>query len=668
MSRRHLVASVALRTLLAAGLWHGSWAAFGQVPGEPAEICASNPDARPSVGLVLSGGGARGGAHIGVLKALEELRVPVDCIAGTSVGAVIGGFYAAGLSATEIDEIAQNIDWQSALLNATPRSDRSFRRKRDDHLFLIDQRPGIKGGRFALPTGLVQGQIIDMILSRATRRAYAVRDFDALRPPFRAVATDISTGRGVVLRSGDLATALRASMSLPALLTPIDIEGQMLMDGGLAMNLPVEVAQSMGADVVIAVDATSELLSQEQIRSVLDVANQVTTLMTLPDLARQRELLDANDILLTPPLPEDTTFASFAAFADTIAAGYDATMAQRARLEPLSVDAASYAAYISAHASPNAPDAPVVRFLQLDNRSRLADSIVATRLEDIAIGEPLDIDAVEAAVGKLYGLELFQHVHYEIVTDDRGTGLEIELEERSWGPSYLQLGMRYDSSSDAPTTFALGTSYLRTLLNDQGGELRGTVLIGDEPGLFADYYQPLGARGAFFVEPQLALQSTLYDVFIDNRVAAEIDSRETWAELAAGRELGDAAEVRLGVRSASGEYRLKAGDPALVPGDEFRRHEWFASLTADTLDSLGFPRSGTLTKLEWREVRATEDFADSRFEQISLRALFAKTWGRHTLLSTARYDATGAPRRYTASSASAAFSIYRGSVAISSWG
>ncbi|HZL96563.1 MAG TPA: patatin-like phospholipase family protein, partial [Vicinamibacterales bacterium] len=585
MKHPHTLASAALRTLLVARLCYYSGVALAQTPGGPEAICAPDPAGRPAVGLVLSGGGARGGAHIGVLKALDELRVPIDCIAGTSVGAVIGGFYAAGLSPVEIEEIALTLDWQSALLNTTPRSDRSFRRKRDDHLFLIEQRPGLKGGRFALPTGLVQGQIIDMILTRATQRAYAVRDFDALDPPFRAVATDISTGEAVELRSGDLATALRASMSLPGLMTPIDIDGRMLSDGGLATNLPVAVAQSMGADVVIAVDVTSALLTRDQIRSVLDVVNQVTTLMTLPDLDRQRGLLDADDILLTPALPQEATFASFTTLVETIAPGYAATMAQRARLEPLSIDAESYTAYRAAHASPSVPDAPIVRFLQLDNRSRLADSIIAARLDDIAIGAPLDLDAVETAVGKLYGLELFQNVHYQVVDDDRGTGLTIQVEERSWGPSYLQLGMRYDSSSDAPTTFALGTSYLRTLLNEHGGEWRGTVLIGDEPGLFADYYQPLGPRGAFFVEPQVARQSTLYDVFVDNGIAAEIDTRETVAELAGGRELGEAAEVRLGVRSAAGEYRLQAGDAALLPGDGYRRREWFASVTADTLDS-----------------------------------------------------------------------------------
>jgi NTE family protein len=225
----------------------GSLAAAQQL--EPG-VCAA--EGRSSIGVVLSGGGARGGAHVGVLKALDELRVPVDCVAGSSLGAAIGGFYAAGLTPAEIETVTRAIDWSTTLWGLTPRRDRSLRRKSEDRLFLVNARAGLQDRKFAFPVGLLQGRAVDMLLARTTAGAYATKNFDSLTVPFRAVATDLATAQPVLLRSGDLALALRASMSLPAVFEPVDIDGQMLVDGGLTMNLPVEAALSMGADVADA--------------------------------------------------------------------------------------------------------------------------------------------------------------------------------------------------------------------------------------------------------------------------------------------------------------------------------------------------------------------------------------------------------------------------------
>jgi NTE family protein len=608
---------------------------------DDAGVCTGETNPRPSIGLALSGGGARGAVHIGVIAALEELRVPIDCIAGTSVGAAVGGFYAAGLSVAEIQQAVRDIDWNTALFNATPRANRSFRRKQDDRLFFVNLRPGIQGGKLALPTGLVQGQIIDMILARTVIRAYDVHDFDHLPTPFRAVATDISTGRSVVLASGDLALAMRASMSLPALLTPIDVDGRMLVDGGLVMNLPVEVVQAMGGDIVVAVDASSQLLPRESMRSVVDVTGQLTTLMTIPGLERQRALLDDDDVLLTPVLDPSATFDNFARFADTIESGYLAVMEQRGRFEALALDPDGYAAYAARRVLPST-EPPIVDFVRLDNRSSIADSIIAERLDPIELGQPLDLDELETAIGQVYGLELFQNVRYRVLEDLRGrTGLEIEVDERSWGPNYLQLGMRYDASS-ADTRFGLAASYLRTGINEKGGEWRATLAIGDEPGLLADLYQPLGAKGWFFVEPRIDLRSSLYHAFDGDRIAATVDIRQSVLELAAGRDLHGRAEVRAGLRTASGDYHLRSGDPGLVPGDEFRRGELFVRFSFDTLDSVVFPRSGLFTAIEWRGSREEALSADQDFDQLQLAIEAAKTWGRHTLLTTLRSDATHA--------------------------
>jgi NTE family protein len=600
-------------------------------------VCAR--DDRPSIGLVLSGGGARGGAHIGVLKALEELRVPIDCIAGTSVGAAVGGFYASGLSVDEIADITRDIDWTSALSNAMPRHVTSFRRKQDDFLFLVNLRQGLRAGRFALPIGLNQGQVIDMIISRALAEQYAARDFDDLPTPFRAVATDIATGSAVVLRSGDLAVALRASMSLPAVLAPIDIDGRMLVDGGLAMNLPVEVAQSIGADVVVAVDATSTLLGREALHSVIDVTSQLTTLMTQPSMEKQRALLDDNDILLEPEFDTRATFTSFAAFEGTIDDGYDAVMNERERLEPWALDVAHYAAHLADRARRSNP--PLISFVRLDNRSSIADSVIEARIGHIPLDAPLDLTTVEAAVGRVYGLQLFQNVHYSIVADETGaTGVEIRIDERAWGPSYVQIGLRYASSSAADSIFGLAASYLRTGINDHGGEWRATLALGDEPEALADLYQPLGPKAAFFVESQLGARSRIFNIFANDHVSTSFDVRETVLEISAGRVFRSAAAVRAGIRSAAGDYRIRVGDPALLPRGSFRQREAFVRFEADELDSVAFPRAGYWAALEWRNSDPSPRSTGENVHQFSVRTQGARTWGRQTLLATLRYDTT----------------------------
>ena len=466
---------------------------------------AAGPADRPRVGLVLSGGGARGGAHIGALRALEELRIPIDYIAGTSVGAVFGGLYATGKTPDELEEFARTASWQSAFLNATPRRWQSFRRKLDDDLFLVQQKPGLNNKQFELPAGLVQGQVMDQILARLTLPVATTHDFDRLRIPFRAVATDLATGDAVVLGSGNLARAIRASMSLPAAIAPVDIDGRLLVDGGLAMNLPVQVARDMGADVIIAVDLSSELRTREQLKSVVDVTTQLTNLLTRQGIEQQRAALAPRDYLFEVELGDEITSMSFAEMPDAIPIGYATIMAHRDELAPLALDPQAYAAYRASLPDPRMQELPRIDFVNLTNDSPIADRVINARLGDIKLGEPLDVDAVDRAIDKVYGLELYQNVSYELVEEGDRTGLDIDLQARSWGPAYVQLGMQYSSSGDQAALFGLAASYLHTAVNPLGGEWRTTLSIGDEPSFDIDLYQPFGPRALMFFAPSLRL-------------------------------------------------------------------------------------------------------------------------------------------------------------------
>ncbi|HEY5623513.1 MAG TPA: patatin-like phospholipase family protein, partial [Gammaproteobacteria bacterium] len=336
--------------------------AFAQ---QPATRVGGDEAARPVIGLVLSGGGARGGAHAGVLRALEELEVPIDVIAGTSIGAIIGGFYASGMTVDEIEEVVNTVEWDQAFLEDTPRQLLSFRRKRDDDLFLVDQKPGLNDGEFELPLGVVQGQVIDLILTEKTLPVAHISDFDELPIPFRAVAADITTGEAVVLGDGNLAAAIRASMSVPAVIAPIEIDGRLLVDGGVVMNLPVEVAEAMGADIVIAVDISAPLFSREELTSVLAVTGQLTNILTRRGTEQQIATLDAEDLLIVPEFAADFSSTGFARMGEAIDVGYEATLAHAERLGEFAAPTAggpSGAAVVRA-------SLPVIEFFRLRTNS-----------------------------------------------------------------------------------------------------------------------------------------------------------------------------------------------------------------------------------------------------------------------------------------------------------
>ena len=608
-------------------------------PGS-AQESQSGARERPVIGLVLSGGGARGGAHLGVIKALEELRVPVDVVAGTSIGAAIGGLYASGMTVAEIEEFVYGIDWDAAFLNATPRRLESFRRKREDELFLLDQRPGIDGEGLLLPIGVVQGQVIDTVMARVTLPVAHVRDFDDLALPFRAVAGDIVTGDAVVLSGGNLGRALRASMTVPAALTPLEIEDRLLVDGGIAMNLPVEVARAIGAERIIAVDISEQLHSREELRSIVNVTTQLTNLLTRRGTFDQIEQLEDGDILIAPDFAEEYSSVSFARLTETIVTGYALAMARSAEFLPYQLSPEDYAAYKAAQPDPRITDLPTIDFIRFGDTAPLAESVIEARVQEIEIGQPLDVDAFETALNRVYGLGLYQNVRYAVVDDGTSRGLDFDLIGKSWGPSYVQLGLRYTAVSDENARFGLAASYLRTGANEKGGEWRATFLLGEEPGLELDWYQPLGPKALTFVNPALDFGSSLRNVVANRELVAEFRQREAMFEFGAGREFLDWGELRGGLRIGAGNAKLRIGDPAAVPFDSFHRGELFAQFSVDTLNSLSFPREGTYASLEWRGSNEGVLGADDDYDQLLFNLQHARTWGRRTLLASVRHEVT----------------------------
>src|SRR5277367_6713825 len=327
---------------LSAGcLWPAAatWAAT-----DPPVPAAAN--VRPRICLVLSGGGARGMAHIGVLKVLEELKIPVDCIAGTSVGAIVGGLYASGMTALEIDSTIRSLDWQEAFRDAPPRRDLAFRRKQDDRNFLVRLPLGLKHGRILLPKGLIQGQKLQETLRQLTLPFSNTTNFDLLPTPFRAVATDLETGNAVLMDKGDLAIAMRASMSAPGVFAPVEVDGRLLVDGGLAENLPINVARAMHADVLIVSDVSFPLQGRSALDSALSISNQMLAILVRKDSDRQRATLGPQDILIEPNLGSATA-TDFTVPANVIAGGENAARDAVSKLSAYSVGEAAYRDYLA---------------------------------------------------------------------------------------------------------------------------------------------------------------------------------------------------------------------------------------------------------------------------------------------------------------------------------
>ena len=318
---------------------------------------------RPRIGLVLSGGGDRGAAHIGVIEVLEELRIPVDVIAGTSMGSIIGGLYALGRSPDDMRAAIQRIDWIDVFRDDGGRSDFSFRRKQDDFKLLTKLKLGFKDGSFFIPAGLIEGQKLDYWLRVLTLTEEGSGQFASLRLPFKAVATDVETGRAVILEHGDLATALRASMSIPAAFAPVDLAGRRLVDGGTANNLPIDVVQSMGADRIIAIDISTPLLSAEELTSAVAISGQMVGMPIQQNQEIQIARLAEADVLLRPELGTLGT-ASFNRLAEAIELGAASARAHSKVLSALSVSEEEFRAWKHRHRAA-APTLPVIERFSL---------------------------------------------------------------------------------------------------------------------------------------------------------------------------------------------------------------------------------------------------------------------------------------------------------------
>lgn len=601
------------------------WApgSLGQVAGD--ENADTGNDQRPRVGLVLGGGGARGAAHIGVLRELERLRVPVDAIAGTSMGAVIGGLYAAGMTPQELEELISNLDWTEVFQDAPPREDLAYRRKQDDVDFPVEFELGLNRGRLQLPKGLIQGQKLSPLLRELTLNVAHISDFDELPTPFRALASDIETGESVVLSQGDLTLAMRASMSAPGIFAPVVVDGRMLVDGGLVGNVPIETIRGMDVDVIIAVDVAFPLYSREELDSAVGITGQVLTILIQKETERQIATLDEDDILIRPQLGDfgSTNFADITA---AVQPGAEATLTQASRLRSLAIDEASYQRY-QAGRKPSARQDFTVDFVRVDDNGPLSARVLQSRLSTKA-GDTISPQTLADDVARLYGMDLYEHVGYRLVREGEEVGVVFETVPKSWGPNLLQFGLSLEDDFEGSTAFNVAGRITRAGINLLGAEWRTDLQLGTEPYLATEFYQPLSFDSQFFVAPRLRLEQTNLNGFAEELTVTRYRIGRGEIALDLGRQLGRWGEFRIGGFRGTGNARVIVGEPD-IQNIDFQTGGLFASFGVDTLDDGQIPHSGVLIDATLTMSRPSLG-ADNNFDTIESTLTKVFTRGRHT--------------------------------------
>ncbi|MBK5345438.1 MULTISPECIES: patatin-like phospholipase family protein [unclassified Pseudomonas] len=590
---------------------------------------------RPKVGLVLSGGAARGLAHIGVLKALEEQGIKIDAIAGTSMGAVVGGLYASGYKIDELEKLALNIDWQQALSDAPPREDVPFRRKQDDRDFLVKQKLSFRDdGSLGLPLGVIQGQNLALLLESLLAHTSDTRDFDKLPIPFRAVATDIASGEKVVFRKGHLPQVIRASMSIPAVFAPVELDGRLLVDGGMTDNIPLDVARQMGVDVAIVVDIGTPLRNRKQLTTVVDVLNQSITLMTRRNSEEQLAALKPTDVLIQPALAAFGV-TDFGKAQEMIDAGYRATRILDARLAQLKPHE-SQDAELNAARAPG-QRTPIITAIRVENDSKVGDEVIRYYIRQ-PIGEPLDLGRLHSDMGTLYGLDYFEQVQYRVVHKGQDHTLVISARGKRSGTDYLRVGLNLSDDMRGDSAFNLGASYRINGINRLGAEWLTRAQIGDKQELYSEFYQPLDVGSRYFVAPYAAFEAQNVDSVLDNDPIAQYRVERYGFGLNFGRQIGNNGEIRFGVGEAWGKADVRIGDQDL-PSENFTEGFYSLKYSFDSLDNVYFPHEGkdvSLTLMQFEPGLGS----DTRYRQWEFKLDKAMSHGPDTLILGGRYGRT----------------------------
>jgi NTE family protein len=565
-------------------------AALGPARPAPARAGAP-PQARLRVGLALGGGSARGLAHVGVLEWLRDHRVPIDAVAGTSIGGLIGGSYATGMTAAEIRALTERIDWDDVLAADAPFEHKTFRRKQDRRIFPAPLQFAVRRGLW-LPRSLNPGQRVALFLDRLTLPYSALPSFDDLPTPFRSVAFDINRSESVVLDHGVLSEAMRATMALPGLFPPVTIAGRLLVDGGFLNNVPADVARHMNVDVVFAVDVGRDPSSASDVTAWSMVSRAIDSVMA----SATKRTLESADVVIRPDLSGltgiDWTMAS-----EWRKRGYAAAAARAPELERYAVSREEYDAHEAARLA-RRRTGPIVPTVLVINGLEPEDQATVTREIRARPGRPVDLDELAEDLLHLSGTDRYELITHHLAAGAGGTQLVINASRKPNGPAFLSLGAEVNNIDAA--NFAMNVLGRTTVYDavGQGSELRLDFVLGTRQAAGAELFRPVLARW-LFAAPRAGISHGTRNLFADERLVGEYALTRSGVGVDVGILAGRSVEVRLGAEVARTEASLRVGGPLLAEADGTDRTV-SAQFTFDGQDSPVVPSRGTYARARVR--------------------------------------------------------------------
>jgi NTE family protein len=585
---------------------------------------ATAQPARPKIGLVLSGGGAMGIAHVGAIMELERLGIRPDIVVGTSMGSIVGGLYASGMNGAELQTAVQGMDWDAIFDASAPRNGLTYRQKQQQAEFPVKLGFGVVRGKPNAPAGLVSDANLLLQLRRLIGTRAAVPTFDQLPIPFRAVATDLETGEKVVINHGDLADAMRASMSVPGVFAPQRLNGKLLVDGGMADNIPIDVAREMGADIIIVVTTQGPMIKAEDIRTLPQILGQTVSLLILANERQQLATVKPTDVLIKVDT-HGLGSADFKKGAQLIAAGREATVAKDADLRRLTQAYGMRQAAVSVERPP-----PRIDYVRVDNGSRLSDKVLLRYVEPF-VGHPMDSEAIIEALQRMRALGGFTRLDYRIEERNGQTGLVVEAEQRPGDTQRLKPGLTIAAAGKGHNEFDVSLEYRMLQLDPNGSEARFVATVGDRKEFSAEYFKLLDQGQKWFVDPTIDLRRRPIAVYDERGFRlGEYDVSSADAILAIGRQFGSFGEVRVGLDRGVGKASLQEG--LVAPRDiDIDTGQVFASAGLDTFDNPYFPTKGGRAQVRYTAgLRGLGERAN--FQSVSGSAFYAMSAGRNTLI------------------------------------
>lgn len=565
-----------------------------KVSAQTVEIAAKK---RPTVGLVLSGGGARGFAHIGVLKVLEANRIPVDYVGGASMGALIGSLYAMGRTPDEIETLIGSLDWDKLLQTSPSLENLSFRRKEDRRNIPAPITLRGKANDLKLPNALNPGHEIGLLFDRETLTYSTVRDFDNLPIPFRAVGTDMVKGESVTLKGGSLSRVLRATMSIPGIFAPVEIDGKILSDGGLVNNIPTDVVKAMGADILIVVNIETQLADRASLDSLLGVLSQTINISSLDN---SRRSLRQADFIIAPELGTNTV-GSFTNYKEIIALGYQGAEQKINLLKSLSLNDADWQTHLANRQSRKLPEtAPVPAFLAIEGRNSDAVETIEEKINGKYTNQPLDDkkqDELAKDLTQLTGTGRFSALGYDITNREGRNGLRINLnraDERIEKPARLELGFDVNSFETDTVNFNVKARLTFFDVGRYGSEWRNDFSIGSNTLLATEYYRPIG-ESKFFVAPRASYDRRRINFFVESNRIAEYLQETVQIGGDVGYIFNPRSELRAGYTLGYQNVSRRIGDP-LLPNVQGAFSNLGLRYVYDGLDRAQVPTQGILSR------------------------------------------------------------------------